>query len=128
MHVTQCPVFHWRYQVIFLVHLKVSYNLSEKDKINRDFPDGSVDRVCLQCRRHRRYRFDPWVWKIPGGESSNLFQYFCLKKIPWMGNLVGYGPKGLKESDTTEQLSTHSFPLKIPSDPKRSLTLCHKRT
>ena len=22
-------------------------------------------RICLQCRRHRRHGFDPWVGKIP---------------------------------------------------------------
>ena len=27
--------------------------------------------------------------------------------IPWKESLVGYSPKGVKESDTTEQLNTH---------------------
>ena len=25
----------------------------------------SGQRICLQCRRHRRRRFDPWVGKTP---------------------------------------------------------------
>ena len=33
-------------------------------------------RICLQCRR---YRFDPWVKKIPGGGNSNSLQYSCLE-------------------------------------------------
>ena len=34
------------------------------------FPDGSVGKETtygLECRRHRRCRFDPWVGKIPRG-------------------------------------------------------------
>ena len=30
------------------------------------FPSGpsGKEHTC-QCRRHKRHRFDPWVWKIP---------------------------------------------------------------
>ena len=31
-----------------------------------DFPDGASGKEpACQCRRWRRRRFDPWVWKIP---------------------------------------------------------------
>ena len=39
-------------------------------------------RTHLQCRRHRRHRFDPWVGKIPGeghGNHSSILAW----KIPW---------------------------------------------
>ena len=30
------------------------------------FPDGTAGKEsACQCRRHKRHRFDPWVWKIP---------------------------------------------------------------
>ena len=33
--------------------------------IGLGFSGGSVGRICLQCRRFRRHRFDPWVGKMP---------------------------------------------------------------
>ena len=38
----------------------------------------SGNKSACQCRRHRTCRFDPWVWKIPGGGNGNPFQYSCL--------------------------------------------------
>ena len=32
-----------------------------------------------QCRRYKRYEFDPWVRKIPGGGHGNPLQYSCLE-------------------------------------------------
>ena len=57
------------------------------------FPDGSVVKeICLQCRRHRRSGFDPWVRKI---------QYSCLgsprHRGAWRATV-----HGVTESDTTE--------------------------
>ena len=31
--------------------------------------------ICLQCRRHRRLKFDPWLGKIPWGRKCNPLQY-----------------------------------------------------
>ena len=31
-----------------------------------------------QSRRHKRCQPNPWVWKIPGGENGNLFEYSSL--------------------------------------------------
>ena len=36
-------------------------------------------------------------------------------RIPWIVELVGYGPRGPRESDMTERLSTH-FGLSMPRD------------
>ena len=46
----------------------------------------SRSRICLQCRRHKRCRFDPWVRKIPWRRI-----YSCLKNPLDRG---GLGPKG----------------------------------
>ena len=43
------------------------------------FPDGSDKRICLQCRRCRRHRFDPGARKIPKGGNSNPLHYPCLE-------------------------------------------------
>ena len=55
---------------------------------------------------------------IPGlgsshrGGHGNPLQYSCLENPHRQRNLVGYSPRGHKESDTTERLSTaHSTEL-----------------
>ena len=66
-----------------------------------------------QCRRCKRLRFDPWVGKIPLEKEMATHSSILAWKIPWTepGGLQsmesGYIPQGSKESDTTEQLSTH---------------------
>ena len=47
----------------------------------------------------------PGKGRPPGGGNGNLHQYSCLKKSHGHRNLAGYSPWGLKELDTTEQLS-----------------------
>ena len=49
----------------------------------------------------------PGLGRSPGGGHGNLFQYSCLENLHGQRVLVGYSPWGHKESDTTEQLSTH---------------------
>ena len=54
-------------------------------------------RICLQCRRPG---FDPWVGKIPWRRERLPTPVF------WPGEFHGLdGPRGRKESDTTEQLA-----------------------
>ena len=36
-----------------------------------------------QCRRHRRYRFNPWVGKIPLQEEMTTHSNILAWKIPW---------------------------------------------
>ena len=50
--------------------------------------------MCLQCRRHRRHRFDPWVGETPGGGNGNPFQYSCLQKSHGQRSLAGYSEGG----------------------------------
>ena len=56
---------------------------------------------------------ETWVGKIPGlgrtpgGGHGDSLQYSCLENPHRQRILVGYSPWGLKESDMTEQLSTH---------------------
>ena len=42
-------------------------------------PVAQWQRICLQCRSHRKCRFDPWVWRSPGGGHGNPLWYSCLK-------------------------------------------------
>ena len=43
-------------------------------------PVGTSGKILTcQCRRHKRHKFDFWVWKIPGIRNGNSLQYSYLK-------------------------------------------------
>ena len=64
---------------------------------------------------------ETWVCTLdwedsPGGRHGNLLQYSCLKNPHGQRSLVGYSPRGHKESDSTEQstLSVSLQPIHHP--------------
>ena len=65
-------------------------------------------RARLQCLTHRGYRFNPWSRKILWRRKWQPTPVFLLGKSHGQRSLEGYSPWGQKESDTTEQLSTHT--------------------
>jgi len=44
----------------------------------------------------------PGLGRSPGGGHGNPLQYSCLENSYGQRSLVGYSPRGRKESDTTE--------------------------
>ena len=50
----------------------------------------------------------PGLGKSPGGEDGNPLLYSCLENPHGQRSLVGYSPRGSKELDMTERLSTDS--------------------
>ena len=60
----------------------------------------------------RRPGFDPWVRKIPWKREWQSTPVFLPGEFHGQRNLVSYGPWGLKELDTTEQLSLSPLSLK----------------
>ena len=56
-----------------------------------------------QCRR---CEIDPWVRKIPWRRKWQPTPVFLLGKSHGQRSLVGHSPRGLRESDTNEPLST----------------------
>ena len=54
----------------------------------------------------------PGLGSQPAEGNGNPLQYSCLKKTPQTEEPVGLQSIGLKESDTTEQLSTHTINCK----------------
>ena len=52
-----------------------------------------------QCRRGKRYRFDPWVGKIPCRKAWQLTPVFLPGKFHGLGSLAAYHPEGSKELD-----------------------------
>ena len=61
-----------------------------------------------QCKRRKRYGFNPWVGKIPQSRKWLPTPVFLLGKSDGQRSLEGYSPWGHKESGTTEQLSAHT--------------------
>ena len=59
-----------------------------------DFPCGSALNICLQCRKHRRCRFDPWVSNIPWRRKWQpapvflhtlvlIFAFLVISNVEW---------------------------------------------
>ena len=60
----------------------------------------------------------PGLGKSPEGGHGIPLQYSCLENPHGQRSLAGYSPQGLKESDTTEQLSTARWePTVEPREP-----------
>ena len=66
------------------------------------------DKSAGQCRRHRRCRFDPWGGKIPWRRKWQPTPVFLPGESHGQKSPMGYSPRGCKELDTTEWLSTHA--------------------
>ena len=49
--------------------------------------------------------FIPGLRRSTGGEQGNPLQDSCLENPHGQRSLVGYSPRGLKESDTTKRLT-----------------------
>ena len=60
--------------------------------------------ICLQWGRSR---FNPWVGKISWRRKWHPTPVFLLGKSHGWRSLVGYSPRGHKESDTIERLHFH---------------------
>ena len=77
-------------------------------ELNFGFPGGTGGKEpTCRCRRHERHEFDPQVGKIPWRRACNPLQYSCLENLHGQRSHTGYSPWCCKESDMTEQLSTH---------------------
>ena len=62
------------------------------------------------CRGQKRHGFDPWVGKIPWRRAWQPTLLFLPGESHGERSLVGYGPWGRKESDTTE-VTEHAYTL-----------------
>ena len=64
-------------------------------------------KISLQCWRHRRQGFNPWVRKIPWRRVRQHTPIFLPGGSHRQRSLAGYSPQDCKEPDTTERLSTY---------------------
>ena len=66
-----------------------------------------------QCRRCKRFRFDPWIEKIPWRKSWQSTPVFLPGESRWTEEPGGLQSRGPKELGTTERLSTTWQPLNL---------------
>ena len=65
----------------------------------------SGKELTCQCRRPKTCSFAPWVGKIPWRRAWQPTPVFLPGESHGQRSLVGYSPRGRKESDTTEGTS-----------------------
>ena len=67
------------------------------------FPSGSSGKEpACQCRRHKRPGLHPWVGKIPWRKACQPTPVFLPEEARGQRSLVGYSPRGHKESNVTQ--------------------------
>ena len=87
--------------------------LSDWTELNWGFPGGTVlhnkESAC-QYGRRKGLGFNPWVGKIPWRRKWQPTPVFLPGESHGWRSLVGYSPRGRKESDMTKRLHslTHS--------------------
>ena len=111
----------WNFSETFLDSLNFyCFSLAPKPQGNKFYLDGPTvsffhqpffsslfvptmvaQSICLQCGRPG---FDPWVGKIPWRRKWQPTPVFLPGESHGWRSLVGYSPRGCKESDTTEWL------------------------
>ena len=62
--------------------------------------------LSLQCRRHKRCGYYPWVGKIPWRRKTATHSNILAWKIPWTEEPGRLRCKGLQRAGRTEQLRT----------------------
>ena len=72
------------------------------------FPgDSVVKESACQCKRCKRWEFDPWVRKIPWRKTWQSTPVFLPGEAQGWQSLVGSCLWGRTESDTTERVHFH---------------------
>ena len=69
-------------------------------------------RICLQCRRLKRHRFNPWVRKILWSRKWQPTPVFLPGKFHGQRSLAGYNAWGHKKLDMTEHACMHIYYLR----------------
>ena len=87
-------------------HLSEGFPFSEEKRFDFTSWLSDKDSDC-NAGDEGRCRFDPWLGKIPWRRKWQCTLVSLPRKSHGQRSLVGYSPKGLKESDTTEGLSTY---------------------
>ena len=68
----------------------------------------SAKEFVCQCRRCKRWGFNPWVGKIPWSRKWQPNPVFLPGKFHGQRRLTGYSPWGCKKLTVTEHAHTHA--------------------
>ena len=63
-------------------------------------------RICLQCRRHRRWGFNPWIGKIPLSRKWQPTPIFSPGKLHGQRSRTGFSSCGHKEIGLSAHIHT----------------------
>ena len=85
------------------------YHLSIFSLWSVGFPGGASGKEpAWQSRRHKRWRYHPWVRKTPWRRAQQPTPVFLPGKSHGQRSLAGYSLWGCKALDMTERLSPHA--------------------
>ena len=87
---------------------------------SKGFPGGiSVKGPTCQCRRHKRYGFDPWIGKIPWRRAVQPTPVFLLGEFNGQRSLGGGATvhRVAKSWTWLKRLSTHAQGMAKPTHP-----------
>ena len=80
-----------------------------------DLENMTTSNTVYLCRRCKRWRFEPWVEKMPLQKEMATCSSILAWKIPWTEETGGLQYMGSQESDTIKWLSRHTQHIWIQS-------------
>ena len=80
-----------------------------------------------QCRRQKRHRFNPWVWKIPWRRKWQPMTVFLPGKSHGQRSLAGFSPWGCKRVRHDLETKKQQESTMVGRRRERLLTGCHLR-
>ena len=111
------PPVEVRVNIFIIKSCWVSWANSSRDIVSYgrcllDLKRTNMLSTC-QCKRHKKWGFDPWVGKIPWSRKWQSAPVLFPGEFHGQRSLADYCPWGHKESDMTEQLSTYNICYEI---------------
>ena len=105
-HQTQKKINSWKYigKNVKIVKTEIREMFLMKYKILQVFPDGSDGKKSTWFAGD--LGLIPVLGRPTGGGQGNPLQYSCLENPHGQRSLADFSPRGCKESDMTERLST----------------------
>ena len=101
---------NWRIKQWSKFNTSVHQNIPLRKRIGK--PQIGLPRWCCgkeltcQCRRCRKFGFNPWVGKIPWSRKWQSTPVLLSWKLHGQRSLAGYSPWCLKELEATEHAYT----------------------
>ena len=89
----------------YLIHFPPIFSCG-KVYVRWSIPGGSVVKDLPEMQKTQEMWVQSLGWEDPMKEVMATHSRILAWKIPWTESLVGYGPKGCKELDMTQLLST----------------------